>query len=84
MTDENTKAKGNDGADGSPKLDWLVRLFFKMIGKPKDCLCPRCGFPTWGNVNFRKGEAYTYCYRIECGHMRFHKSNDKMSLKKGD
>lgn len=61
---------------------FVLRWLFKLTPAKWICegLCPQCGRPTWGNVNFnRDGSGYMYCYRPECGYAPDYKAETKRS-----
>ena len=61
------------------RLDGLVRFYYRIT--KREGLCPSCGRPTWGNVNFnRDGSSYMYCYRPECGYAPDYKQVESMGL----
>jgi hypothetical protein len=54
VTHENTKAKGNDGADGSPKLHCLV-------SRPPKIWREKCGVISNGVTWCALKDGYLYC-----------------------
>jgi len=60
---------------------WITETYGSYDdGYEGEGLCPQCGRPTWGNVNFnRDGSGYMYCYRPECGYAPDYKAETKRS-----